>query len=107
MASRNCSNAGAWFHLGRWWWVILLTLPVLIGGALELSILLGEPAPKLPALASPLALPIVLVWIFFLGGPLQYEFGWQGYLFETLQGRMASDYAAIFAGAVWGLWHPP
>lgn len=85
----------------------MLTFPVLIGGSLGLSILLGDHASAFPALAQPLAPPIALVWIFFLGGPLQEEFGWRGYVFESLRDKMSAIYAAILAGALWGLWHLP
>ena len=74
---------GFMVRLGKWWWVVLLTFPVLIGGALALSILLGNPAPEFAALAEPIALPIALVVIFFTMGPLQEEFGWRGYAFES------------------------
>jgi membrane protease YdiL (CAAX protease family) len=98
---------GIMVRLGRWWWIILLTFPVLIGGSLGLSVLLGNPVPALTALAQPLALPIALVWIFFLGGPLQEEFGWRGYAFENLRGKMSAINAAIAVGVLWSLWHLP
>jgi len=93
--------------LGKWWWAILLTFPVLIGGSVALSVLLGNPVPELEALAQPIALPIALVWIFFLGGPLQEEFGWRGYAFENLRSKYDALTASIIAGLMWGLWHLP
>ena len=98
---------GFMIRLGKWWWIILLTFPVLIGGALVLSILLGNPAPEFVALTQPIGLPIALVFIFFLGGPLQEEFGWRGYAFENLRNQYDALTAAIFAGLMWGLWHLP
>lgn len=98
---------GTMIHLGKWWWIILLTFPVLIGGALGLSILLGAPVPEFPALSQPFTLPIVLIWIFFLGGPLQEEFGWRGYAFANLRNTYNGLIAAITAGLLWGLWHLP
>lgn len=59
------------------------------------------------ALAQPLALPMALVWIFFLGGPLHEEFGWRGYAFENLRGKMSAIYAAIAVGVLWSLCHLP
>ena len=35
---------GFMIRLGKWWWIILLTFPILIGGSLALSILFGNPA---------------------------------------------------------------
>ncbi len=98
---------GFMVHLGKWWWVILLTFPILIGGALALSILLGNPAPEFVALAQPIGLPIGLAYIFFLGGPLQEEFGWRGYVFESLRNKYDALTAAVFSGLMWGLWHLP
>lgn len=98
---------GLKFRLGRWWWIILLAFPMMIGAALALAILLGDPVPEFEALAQPIALPIALVWIFFLGGPLQEEFGWRGFLYEHLRHRTSALGAAIVAGLVWGLWHLP
>ena len=98
---------GFMVRLGQWWWVVLLTFPVLIGGALALSIFLGNPAPEFVALAEPVGLPVALVWIFFFGGPLQEEFGWRGYAFENLRNKYDALTAAVLAGWMWGLWHLP
>ena len=98
---------GIMFRLGKWWWVILLTFPILIGGSLVLSILFGGPAPEFVALAQPIILPVVLVYIFFLGGPMQEEFGWRGYAFENLRRKYSALNAALISGLMWGLWHLP
>jgi membrane protease YdiL (CAAX protease family) len=98
---------GFMVRLGKWWIIILLTFPMLIGGAVALSVLLGFPAPVFSALAQPIGLVVALVWIFFLGGPLQEEFGWRGYAFENLQHKYDALTAAIIAGLMWGLWHLP
>jgi membrane protease YdiL (CAAX protease family) len=98
---------GLMVRLGKWWWVVLLTFPILIGGALALSVLFGNPAPDFAALAEPIGLPVALVWIFFFGGPLQEEFGWRGYAFEHLRSKYEALTAAIVVGLMWGLWHLP
>lgn len=85
----------------------MFTFPVLIGGALAISVLFGNPVPEFEALAQPIGLPIAIVWIFFLGGPLQEEFGWRGYAFENLRKKYSALTAAIVAGLMWGLWHLP
>ncbi|MFN2202639.1 MAG: CPBP family intramembrane glutamic endopeptidase [Caldilineaceae bacterium] len=104
---KDLGRRGLQFRLGKWWWMILLLFPALIGGALLLAIALGEPVPEFPALAQPMALPIVLVYMFFLTGPLQEEFGWRGVVFENLRGRHYALTAAIVAGLMWGFWHLP
>jgi membrane protease YdiL (CAAX protease family) len=98
---------GLMIRLGKWWLVILILFPVLIGGSLFLAIALGDPLPEFPALAQPFTLPIALIFIFFLGGPLQEEFGWRGYAFENLRGQYSALIASIIAGLMWGLWHLP
>jgi uncharacterized protein len=104
---KSLLKRGLKVRLGKWWWWALLTFPVLIGGSLGVAILLGSPIPDFPMLAQPIALPIALVWIFFLSGPLQEEFGWRGYAFEHLRHSMTSLYAAIVAALMWGFWHLP
>ena len=98
---------GFMVRLGKWWWIILLSFPVLIGGSLLIAIALGDRRPTFPALAEPIVLPVALVFIFFLGGPLQEEFGWRGYAFEHLRHKYNALMAAIIAGLMWGLWHLP
>jgi len=98
---------GVMVRLGKWWWVVLLTFPVLIGGSLALSAFLGNPLPEFTALAQPIALPIALVVIFFNNGPLQEEFGWRGYAFEHLRTKYSALTAAIISSLMWGLWHLP
>lgn len=91
----------------KWYLVIFLLFPLLIGGSLFISILLGDPAPEMPALARPYELPIVFVFILLLGGPLQEEFGWRGFLQDKLQEKRSALTSAILTGLVWGLWHLP
>lgn len=100
---------GIALRLGLYWYlVILLIFPLLIGGSLFLATTLaGAPLPEMTALQQPIVLPIALVFIFFLGGPLQEEFGWRGYAFEHLRQRYSALLAAIIAGLMWGVWHVP
>ncbi|HSG42819.1 MAG TPA: type II CAAX endopeptidase family protein [Anaerolineales bacterium] len=104
---KDLLKRGLMLRLGKWWWVALLTFPVLIGGSLALSALFGNPLPEFEALAEPIALPFALVWIFFFSGPLQEEFGWRGYALENLRSKYDTLTAAIISGLMWGLWHLP
>jgi membrane protease YdiL (CAAX protease family) len=104
---RDLLKRGVNVRLGKWWWIILLTFPVLIGGSLAISVLLGYPAPEFAALAQPIALPIAVVSIFFMSGPLQEEFGWRGYAFENLRKKYSALAAAVVSGLMWGFWHLP
>ncbi|HKY99580.1 MAG TPA: type II CAAX endopeptidase family protein [Rhabdochlamydiaceae bacterium] len=96
------------FRFGRaWYLVVFLLFPVLIGGALLLAVLTGEPTPELTALANPITIPIAFVYILLLGGPLQEEFGWRGYALERFQEKWNALVSSIVVGLVWGAWHLP
>lgn len=96
------------FRLGAFWYLVVLVLfPLVIGGSLAIAVLLGEPAPKMPAIAQPVGLPVAFVFILLLGGPLQEELGWRGVLQERLQERWNALIASVVVGLTWGIWHPP
>jgi len=42
-----------------------------------------------------------------LGGPLNEEGGWRGWLLPHLSGRFGDMRAALAVGAVWACWHLP
>jgi uncharacterized protein len=100
-------RAGKYRFAKAWYLVIFLLFPVLIGGAFLLAVLSGEPIPELTALANPISIPIAFAYIFFLGGPLQEEFGWRGYALEHLQARWNAFVSSIIVGLIWGFWHLP
>jgi membrane protease YdiL (CAAX protease family) len=108
-------KSGINLRLGKWWLVVLLIFPVLIGGSLGLAILFGAHIPEFPVVAEaaasgaplPVFLLIAFVVIFFTSGPLQEEFGWRGYVFEHLRNKYSALTAAIVAGLLWGVWHAP
>lgn len=108
-------KSGINVRLGKWWLPTLLVFPVLIGGALGLAVLFGAQFPGIPAVAEaeaqgaplPIYIVIALVFIFFLSGPLQEEFGWRGYVFEHLRNKTTALNAAIVGGFMWGIWHLP
>ncbi len=105
---RRLARKGLDFRFGiGWYLVIFLLFPVLIGGALLLATVSGEPVPELVALADPVSIPIAFVYILFLGGPLQEEFGWRGYALEHLQEEWSALASSIVLGLIWGGWHLP
>jgi membrane protease YdiL (CAAX protease family) len=96
------------FRLGASWYLVALALfPLLIGGALGIAILWGEPVPEMPAFERPFELPIAFLFILVLGGPLQEELGWRGILQERLQERWSALVASLVVGLTWGIWHLP
>ena len=110
-------------HNWKWYAMALFVFPVSIGGALKLATLLGNEWPANPMLdetvagivaggapqqvAIVMALAVGAVYLFFLGGPLQEEFGWRGTLQSRLQDRFNPLVASIITGTVWGFWHLP
>jgi len=59
--------------------VALLLPPAIVGGALAVAVATGT-TPTFPWAGQPIIPVIAFVWIFVLGGPIQEEFGWRGYL---------------------------
>jgi membrane protease YdiL (CAAX protease family) len=47
------------------------------------------------------------VWPNILGGPLEEEFGWRGYLLPRLSARIGNTWATLSVGAIWASWHLP
>lgn len=90
-----------------WFIPILLLFPALTGGALLLAIISGEAMPSLSVLSDPLLIAIGFVYIFFLGGPFQEEWGWRGYALDRLQAKWNALASSLMLGIAWGLWHLP
>ncbi len=99
---------GLRFRIGwRWWLVVVLLFPALIGGALLAGWLAGAQIVPSAAMANPAMIPVAFVIILFTGGPLQEEFGWRGTLLDPMQDRFGALGASLVVGAVWALWHLP
>ncbi|MGA9468805.1 MAG: type II CAAX endopeptidase family protein [Exiguobacterium marinum] len=47
------------------------------------------------------------LYMLFLGGTLQEEYGWRGYLLDALQSRLSPLLASLTLGVIWTLWHTP
>lgn len=110
-------------HSVAWYVLALFLFPLLIGGALWLSSLGGTALPantmleetvnSIVANGAPRQIAVAMalaggaVFIFFMGGPLQEEFGWRGVLLHRLQTRFSPLWASIITGLAWGLWHLP
>lgn len=90
-----------------WYGIVLLLFPLLAGGAAWLAQLAGETLPPSEAFAEPLSIPFSFIYIFFLGGPLQEEFGWRGYATDRLQKKWNALTASIVIGILWATWHLP
>ncbi len=109
-----------WQGVGRWLkqgidlrfrkiWLLpmLLLLPLLFGGGILFSMLLGATESDLSVISNP---PYALVGFFVIlltGGPLQEEFGWRGYALPRLQSRYSALTSSLVVGFFWWLWHLP
>lgn len=91
----------------KWWIPTIFLMPVIIGGALLLSLFSGESMPELFWISNPMMIVVSFFWILFLGGPLQEEFGWRGYALDRLQARWSALLSSIFLGTIWFAWHLP
>ncbi|MCT4778314.1 MULTISPECIES: CPBP family intramembrane glutamic endopeptidase [Exiguobacterium] len=46
-------------------------------------------------------------YMLFLGGTIQEEYGWRGYLLDACQLKTTPIKASLFVGGVWTVWHTP
>lgn len=93
---------------GKSWLVpVFLLHPAMASTALLLAVASGDPLPSFEALSNPVFVAVAFVYIFFLGGPFQEEWGWRGYALERLQRRWSALVSSLLLGLVWGAWHAP
>lgn len=95
---------------GKWYAVIFLLFPVVVGLSLFIDFCIGGTFYSLKnALATvenPIALLTFIVMMLF-GGPLNEELGWRGYALDRLQLRWGALTSSLVLGLFWGLWHLP
>ena len=84
----------------------LFLAPLVVGLSLAVAVATGT-VPSFPWTGNPLVLPAAFVFILLLGGPLQEEFGWRGYLLDPFQARSSALVGGVAVGLVWALWHVP
>lgn len=98
----------------RWYGIALLGPIGLTLAAYGMGFFLG--APALPPIAAEqwLALPVMFLYVALLGGGLDEEVGWRGYLLPWLEGRLpqldgrfGAPAASLGIGVIWAFWHVP
>ena len=92
----------------RWYAVILLVIPAVMGLAALLDVLLGGRGVHLEArFKSNLVsiLPFAVFTVFF--GPLPEELGWRGYALDRLQEKYSALVSSLLLGTAWAFWHLP
>lgn len=88
-------------------WVNLLIAPTLtvIAFVVFPYLICVEPGHKLLSLSF--LLPLQRIWPNILGGPLEEEFGWRGYLLPRLTSSFGKIIATLLVGIIWASWHLP
>jgi membrane protease YdiL (CAAX protease family) len=106
--AKNLLKRGGDYRIGKKWYIpIFFLFPIITGGALLLAMLSGETLPDLSVLSNPFSIVVLFVFIFFLGGPLEEEFGWRGYALDRLQANWSALVSSLILGIIWGTWHLP
>lgn len=91
----------------QWFIPVFIIMPVLAGLSFILSGAEGNEEPSSEAFSKPWIILTNFVYIFFLGGPLQEEFGWRGFLLPALQKKYNALVSGIILGIIWAVWHFP
>ena len=90
------------------WWVVILAVPFLLAGvAFWINMASGNFKPDTTLLAQPLLLIPNFLFMFFLGGSFQEEFGWRGFALPRLLALQTPFTASLILGVIWGFWHLP
>ena len=91
------------------WYLLAIFGPALVmmlamGG----HVLLGGTAPDyVPLGVRWLIVPVKLILVLLIGGPLGEEFGWRGLALPALEARLSPLWASLLLGIIWSIWHLP
>jgi membrane protease YdiL (CAAX protease family) len=88
-------------------WLNLLTGPVLTIVAFVIIPYVICIAPGHKLIPLRFLLPLLAIWPNILGGPLEEEFGWRGFLLPRLSARIGNTLATLCVGILWASWHLP
>lgn len=104
---RRLAGRAIAFDYPKRWLAVAVGLPVaIVAVSLAVAVVTGT-TPEFPWAGNPIVLPIAFVFVLLLGGPIQEEFGWRGYLLDPLQARLTALGAGLAVGIVWAVWHLP
>jgi membrane protease YdiL (CAAX protease family) len=88
-------------------WLNLLTGAVLTIVAFVIIPYIFCIAPGHKLIPLRFLVPLLAIWPNMLGGPLEEEFGWRGFLLPRLSARIGNTWATIAVGILWASWHLP
>jgi membrane protease YdiL (CAAX protease family) len=88
--------------------IAIVLIPVLCLFSLWLAIMTEGvvPAEIINISRIDVTIPYIIT-VFFIGGPLQEEFGWRGYALDRLESKYNALSSSIIVGVLWSLWHLP
>ncbi len=91
------------------WYALAIVSPAIVMLlAISGHILLGGTMPDYaPFGARWLVVPVNLVLVFLIGGPLGEEFGWRGVVLPALEARFRPPWDSLILGIIWTAWHLP
>lgn len=88
-------------------WLNLLIGPALVIVALVIIPYMICIAPGHKLIPLRFLAPLLAIWPNLLGGPLEEEFGWRGFLLPRLSARIGNTWATLAVGVLWASWHLP
>jgi len=88
--------------------IAIVLIPLLCLFSLWLAIMTEGivPAEIINLSRIDVTIPYVIT-VFFIGGPLQEEFGWRGYALDRLESKYNALSSSLIVGVLWSLWHLP
>jgi len=90
------------------WWITILAFPILLAGvAFWITKATSNFQPDATLLGQPLLIIPNLLFMFFLFGSFQEEFGWRGFALPRLLTMQTPFTASLILGMIWGFWHLP
>jgi len=87
------------------WLAVIILLPFTVTG-LSIAIKNFIQGGQFQWGISPAAIPVTMVMIFFVGGPLE-EVGWRGVALPLLLKKVSPIRASLILGTMHGIWHLP
>lgn len=92
----------------RWnYFLAFLLMPLLFFITYLFTSIVFDVSYTLSSFDQPYLIPVMYIYILFLGGPLGEEIGWRGYALPELMKHLSPFLAALTLGLIWSFWHLP